>query len=251
MDTTRLEAFSDGVFAMAITLLVLDLHVPLGVRGHLLAALAHQWPSYASYVISFFVIGIIWVNHHAMFHHIVRVDRPILFLNLLLLLFVAVIPFTTAVLAEYIRSQNDSAAAGVMYSGVMILISVSFTGMWVWAAADRRLLHPRVEYPAARSAIRRSSVGMIVYTIALALALMNAAVMLAFHFAIDSITSLNRSLLHRCARSRSHTARQHLAGRAPKWDQTRSPSDCRLERPRTRGQPVSLGSRGNENVRPS
>jgi uncharacterized membrane protein len=98
MPTTRLEAFSDGVFAIAITILVLNLRVPPpalahgGRLGHLLLGL---WPNYASYVVSFLVIGIIWVNHHVLFHHVGRVDRPLLFVNLLLLLFVVAIPFPT------------------------------------------------------------------------------------------------------------------------------------------------------------
>lgn len=101
VEKTRLEAFSDGVFAVAITLLVLDLRVPRDAQpGGLGHALNDLWPNYASYVVSFFIIGIIWVNHHAMLGFIRRVDRTLLFLNLLLLLFIALIPFPTALLAE-------------------------------------------------------------------------------------------------------------------------------------------------------
>jgi uncharacterized membrane protein len=103
MRTSRLEAFSDGVFAIAITLLVLDLAVPPvteAERDGLWAALGHEWPSYFAYLVSFLVIGIIWINHHTMLTLVERVDRPVLFANLLLLLTVSVIPFPTRLLAE-------------------------------------------------------------------------------------------------------------------------------------------------------
>jgi len=99
-DTNRTEAFSDGVLAIAITLLVLDLSVPArNDHGSLARALAHEWPAYGSYVTSFLVIGIIWVNHHAIFELIGRVDRIAMFLNLLLLMTVVTIPYTTHLLA--------------------------------------------------------------------------------------------------------------------------------------------------------
>ncbi|TML58662.1 MAG: DUF1211 domain-containing protein, partial [Actinobacteria bacterium] len=104
METTRLETFSDGVFAIAITLLVLLFDVPDVSRGQSLAhALAHQWPSYASYAVSFVTIGIIWVNHHTLFRHIVRVDRVFLFINIGFLMTVAFLPYPTAVVARFIR----------------------------------------------------------------------------------------------------------------------------------------------------
>src|SRR5205085_2423787 len=94
MGTARLEAFSDGVLAIAATLLVLELRVP-EAGGDLAAALASQWPSYVVYVVSFLTIGIIWVNHHSLLAHVRRVDRPLLFLNLWLLLTISLIPFPT------------------------------------------------------------------------------------------------------------------------------------------------------------
>src|SRR6201992_2175879 len=89
----RVEAFSDGVLAVAITLLVLDLHVDTGGSESLAHQLGDKWPSFAAYVVSFFVIGVIWVNHHALFSLIASVDRTLLFYNLLLLMFVTTIPF--------------------------------------------------------------------------------------------------------------------------------------------------------------
>ena len=99
METTRAEAFSDGVFAIAITLLVLDLRVP--DPGHLTtAALLGAWPHYFAYVVSFLTIGIMWMNHHTIMGHVARVDRPLLVINLLLLMGVVAIPFPTALVAE-------------------------------------------------------------------------------------------------------------------------------------------------------
>jgi uncharacterized membrane protein len=96
LSTSRTEAFSDGVFAIAATLLVLELKVPHVEPGGLWDALLEQWPSYATYVVSFLIIGIIWVNHHAVMERIRRVNRRLLFMNLVFLMVVAVIPFPTA-----------------------------------------------------------------------------------------------------------------------------------------------------------
>jgi uncharacterized membrane protein len=104
MDKARLEAFSDGVFAVAITLLALDLGVAGPGNGRLSHQLAQRWPAYAAYVVSFFIIGITWVNHHALLRSFAATDRTLLFLNLLLLLFVVAIPFGTSTMATYLRS---------------------------------------------------------------------------------------------------------------------------------------------------
>jgi uncharacterized membrane protein len=128
-DTGRTEAFSDGVLAIAVTLLVLDLHVPLSNVLHepLAVALADEWPAYAAYVTSFLIIGIIWVNHHAVFELVGRVDRRVLFLNLLLLMAVVAIPFATALLSEYLLAGNGNArTAALVYSAVMLVMSFGF-----------------------------------------------------------------------------------------------------------------------------
>jgi len=102
MDTRRAEAFSDGVFAIAITLLVLGLHLPgAGPQGHSLTyQLVHAWPQYFAYVVSFLTIGIMWMNHHTLLAHVNRVNRPLLVLNLLLLMGVVAIPFPTELVAS-------------------------------------------------------------------------------------------------------------------------------------------------------
>ena len=131
----RLEAFSDGVFAIAITLLVLETPVPSVDQGGLADALLDQWPVYAAYVVSFAIIGIIWINHHSVFGYIERVDRGLLFLNLNLLLWVALIPWPTSLLAEYMQSGgSDERAAALVYASTMTLMGASFGGMWLYIA---------------------------------------------------------------------------------------------------------------------
>ena len=149
----RLEAFSDGVFAVAITLLVLDLRVPnAGPGQHDLAhRLLHLWPNYAAYVVSFLVIGIVWVNHHDLFRRVRGVDRRLHFLNLLLLALVALIPFPTAVLAENLRSPHDSHAAAVAYAIVMTFVGLAFVGIWAYLASEPQLLDERHDAAYARA----------------------------------------------------------------------------------------------------
>src|ERR671936_985379 len=122
MDRGRLEAFSDGVFAVAITLLALDLALPGPGRdnGPLLGQVGAHWPSFVAYLISFFTIGIIWVNHHAVLDNIAHVDRKLLFLNLVLLLFVVALPFATGTMAEYLTaSDQDARNAMLLYALVL------------------------------------------------------------------------------------------------------------------------------------
>ena len=121
-ETSRVEAFSDGVFAIAITLLILDVHVPSASQGNLGAALIRQWPTYVAYLISFAFIGIMWVNHHRLFNHIRRSDNRLLFLNLLLLLGVTVVPFPTALLAAHADAADRTVAAAV-FNGTYVALA--------------------------------------------------------------------------------------------------------------------------------
>ena len=185
-DTARLETFSDGVLAIAITLLVLDLKVPAreALHGSLAQALADQWPSYVAYLVSFLVIGIIWVNHHAMFTLIARVDRSLLFLNLLLLLVVAATPFPTALLAEYLSAGRDSHVAAAVYSATMLGMSIAFTLLWDNVTRTGHLLHKHVDRLAARAAMRRFGVGLVIYVGTIGLSFVNAVVTLGAHLVI-------------------------------------------------------------------
>ena len=135
--TSRLEAFSDGVFAIAITLLVLDLKVP--EEPPLLDALLHQWPVYVAYVVSFLFILIMWMNHHRMFESIARVDSTFMLLNGLLLLGITVVPYPTSILSRYVLTDEQSVATAI-YSGWFLLLAVCFNVMWRYAAGNDRLL---------------------------------------------------------------------------------------------------------------
>src|SRR4051795_424087 len=126
MSKARIEAFSDAVIAVAITLLALDLRVPdPGSPGSLAHHLGQQWPNYAAYVVSFLTIGIIWINHHAMVHRLRQVDHTFLILNLLLLLTIGVLPFSTSLVAAYLGEQGEHVAAAV-YAGSLLAMSCAF-----------------------------------------------------------------------------------------------------------------------------
>jgi uncharacterized membrane protein len=118
MSTNRMEAFSDGVFAIAITLLVLEIHVPEPGAGESLGReLLAQWPSYAAFVVPFLTIGVIWINHHAMVRRLRVTDHSILIWNLLLLMTVSALPFTTALMAAYLKQGEGESLAAAVYSG--------------------------------------------------------------------------------------------------------------------------------------
>jgi uncharacterized membrane protein len=187
-ETGRTEAFSDGVLAIAVTLLVLGLHVPLSnaLREPLAVALAHEWPAYAAYVTSFLIIGIIWVNHHAVFELVGRVDRSVLFLNLLLLMAVVAIPFATALLSEYLLAGNGNARiAALVYSAIMLVMSFGFALLHTFIALHPVLLADGVDPGAVRgSIVRFSAVGIGLYIVTLVIAVVSAPACLAAHFVI-------------------------------------------------------------------
>src|SRR3954447_15493560 len=137
MSKARLEAFSDGVFAIAITLLVLEIKVPPSGGAEALAhGLWELWPSYVGFAVSFITIGIIWVNHHVVLTTIESVDRALLFKNLLLLLTVSFIPFPTAVMAEYLRADSGENLAAAFYAGSFFVMGLAFRQIWPGAARN-------------------------------------------------------------------------------------------------------------------
>ena len=172
MDRSRLEAFSDGVFAVAITLLALNLAVA-GPEGHdpLAKQLYDKWPAFLAYLISFFMIGIIWVNHHALVRQITKVDRTLLFLNLVLLLFVVLIPFSTSTMADYFtRHDWDTQVAMMIYGGVFLGMSIGFSAMFEWTLHGQRVyqpLPPERHWPARVRFVG----GALVYVVAILIAL--------------------------------------------------------------------------------
>ena len=167
--------FSDGVIAIAITLLVLQIRVPQSEQGDLLDALLDQWPSYIAFIISFVVIGIMWVSHHSMFERIATVDRRLLFLNLMLLLGIAFLPFPTALLATYVQDGGHNASiSAAIYSGTMCLIGVFFYFMWVHLERRPHLLVEGITIEQIRRAEQKSLVGPIVYGLSIGVAFISA-----------------------------------------------------------------------------
>lgn len=171
--TGRLEAFSDGVIAIAITLLIIEVRVPEVEEG-LARALLDQWPRYVSYVVSFLTIGIAWVNHHALFARIHRVTRALLFLNLLVLMAIAFLPFPTALLGEYLAAGHDQRAAAVVYSLNMTAINLAFAVIWVYLIRRPQLVEAASRVHLYRF-LGRSAVGVAGYAAAVGLALLDRA----------------------------------------------------------------------------
>jgi uncharacterized membrane protein len=174
VETGRLEAFSDGVFAVAITLLALNLAVSGPGHGPLGQQLARHWPAFAAYAVSFLTIGIIWVNHHALVRNFAKIDRPVLFLNLLLLFFVISIPFATQTIAEYLtRGWPDAALAAAIYQGVFLGMSVVF-GVLFWWSIRRSHLKVPLSGGRARAALVRFAGGNLAYAAAIGIAYLSA-----------------------------------------------------------------------------
>jgi uncharacterized membrane protein len=184
VETGRLEAFSDGVFAIAITLLVLELHLPDTGTGSLSHALAHEWPQFAAYLTSFLIIGIMWVNHHSMFRQIARTDRTLLFLNLLLLLWTGLLPFPTELIARYLRAPGpDAHIAAAVYSLNLTLAAIAFSLIWAHAVRSRLVEQPMTSRQQWHS-IARFSVGTLVYAATIGLSFLSAPITLAVQFVI-------------------------------------------------------------------
>jgi uncharacterized membrane protein len=191
--TNRLEAFSDGVFAIAITLLVLELNVPAG--DHLWHDLKEEWPSFAAFFVSFWVIGIIWVNHHGVLDHLARANRPLLYLNLLLLLTVIFIPFPTALLAEHLKSGADEEVAAVVYSGAFFAMALAYGLLWTYMTRHRELLGVELSDEEIRRTSVRFLIGNPIYGVAVAFAFISPAIvlviigLLAVYYAVAGMQS--------------------------------------------------------------
>ena len=145
MSTERLETFADGVFAIAATLLILDVTADARNGERLAHSLEHAWPQYAAYAISFLTIGIIWVNHHACFDQIGRADRRFLFINVVFLACVAFIPFPTHLVAEHLR-DGDLRAAAIAYGVTLVATALGFAALWYYAALGRRLIREDADH---------------------------------------------------------------------------------------------------------
>jgi uncharacterized membrane protein len=163
MSKGRVEAFSDGVFAVAATLLIFNIQIDKTAPGGLLAALLAAWPKYAAYVASFLTIGVMWMNHHGLFERIHRLDRALLFLNLLLLMAIVFLPFSTAELGSNILVPRDANTAASLYGLNAFVIAVFFSAVWTYALTHPGLLAPDVDREAAMRSWPRFSVGLVAY----------------------------------------------------------------------------------------
>jgi uncharacterized membrane protein len=192
MNKSRVEAFSDGVFAIAITLLVLTIAQPTNYRdlGHQLAT---RWPSFAAYVVSFLMIGIMWLNHHSLFSSFERIDRGLFYLNLLLLLTITFLPYPTGVLGEALARGHGAQTAAVFYGVTMAVNAYAWTALWLYGSHRRRLLHASFPEEERGLATLLFNIGVVMYTLAIGVAFLNAyaflAVQAAFglYYALDPV----------------------------------------------------------------
>jgi uncharacterized membrane protein len=183
-DTGRLETFADGVIAIAITLLILEVKVPSVGGAALGHALTHQWPSYAGYLVSFLTIGVIWVNHHHMFKLIERTNHAFLMMNVVFLMTIAFLPWPTALVASNIRDPIARRPATLVYGLTMVAIAIMFNVVWRYASGRGRLLHPSVTLKAIEQSRRGYMVGPIVYSIATLLAFADPFISLGIFVAL-------------------------------------------------------------------
>jgi uncharacterized membrane protein len=201
MDSRRAESFSDGVFAVAITVLVFNL-LPIAdrtARRLTVTGLAHYWPAYVAYVVSFLTIGIMWLNHHTMLAQVSKVDRPVLVLNVFLLMGVVAIPFPTALVADHVTGSagtNGARVAAVTYGLVMIAISVGYASMWIYLAAHQQVLGARRRIHRPRLSTFRFTIGNAGYLAGTLIALFSPVValiifgLLAVYYMVEHLPSL-------------------------------------------------------------
>ena len=196
--TGRTEAFSDGVFAIAITLLILEISVPESAFDDLWSGIVDQWPSYLAYATSFTTIGGIWAAHHGIFRRLRYVNRELMLINLLLLMAVAFLPFPTKLMAEALNDTGATRAAVIFYGGTLLAISLLLSIMWASAARDRRVLRSEVSEKeiSAIALATAPSIGLYLAIIALAIFAPRAAV---FGYLVVAIVALLRTRGDRAA----------------------------------------------------
>ncbi|MDQ2731967.1 MAG: TMEM175 family protein [Armatimonadota bacterium] len=190
-ETGRIEAFSDGMFAIAMTLLVLDLKVP-PVMDHgprLLPLLLKQWPSYVAFLTSFAFIGIMWINHHRLFSLIQRSDHGLLLLNGLLLLGVTIIPFPTQLLATYVGHRDQNVAA-MVYNGVYVFLALFFNLLWRYASHNNRLLDERADPQSVRAITQAYALGPLFYLATFVISIFSVPVSLVANLLLAAFFAL-------------------------------------------------------------
>lgn len=180
LSTNRLEAFSDGVFAVAITLLVLNLQVPqIGasmVSSKLTSELGLLWPKFLIYALSFVVVGIYWVGHHNTFHYIIRSDRTLLWINLLLMMCIVFIPFPTALIGQYPEQQISV----VIYASTLVITGLMLQLLWWYATSGYRLVEREIDPQLVQRATRRNVIGPLIYLLAIGISFLSVQASLIF-----------------------------------------------------------------------
>jgi uncharacterized membrane protein len=192
-----MEAFSDGVFAIAATLLVLEFAVKSGDYAPPLGKqLLHLWPSYLAYLTSFITIGIIWMNHHFCVETIARADRTLMFLNLLLLLTVAFLPFPTRLVADYLQKPGEQTAV-YAYSATFIVMSVIYNLWWRYASTNRKLIGASVPDSTVRGITRAFNPGVPIYAATFIVAVFSPLASVFLTFAIAAFYLPSGALFER------------------------------------------------------
>jgi uncharacterized membrane protein len=196
VETGRVEAFSDGVFAIAITLLILAVGIEQSLAGGSLRhQLLHLWPAYIAYAVSFLTVGIMWVNHHQVFRHFERVDRPLLLLNIVLLMFISFTPFPTRVVADNAQDPGNRQAAAVLYGLTMTFTAICFFSVWYYGS--RRLLRADTDMREVSGITRSYLPGAPTYALATALAFVSSIASLIMFGAIAIFYAISSSFFGR------------------------------------------------------
>jgi len=191
-ETGRTEAFSDGVFAIAITLLVLDIGIPGEEFDDLWSAIFHEWPAYLGYVTSFLTIGAIWLAHHAVFRRLRYANASVMRVNLLLLMAVSFLPFPTRLVAEAIRDESAERAAAIFYGLALLAIALLLSALWGVVARDRELLVPEVSDEEVNAILLASTPSIGFYAGAIGVAVV-APQVAAFGYLLIAVVAVLRA----------------------------------------------------------
>jgi uncharacterized membrane protein len=168
LTSNRIEGLADGIFGFAMTLLVVNLIIPRGLpREQLASILSGQVSSFYAYALSFLLLGSFWVTHHHQFHYISRSDDMHAWINILMLLFVALMPFSTSLLANY----SGTELSGVLFGGNLVMLGLFMSANWIYATSRRRLVRPDVEVEVIAAGVRRSFVTPTVAAIVIVVSL--------------------------------------------------------------------------------
>lgn len=173
LGTNRIEAFSDGVFAVAITLLVLNLQVPQLAASVVSRELPHTlfelWPKLLSYALSFVIVGIYWVGHHNTFHYIIQSDRILLWINLLLMMCIVFIPFPTALIGQYPEQQISV----VIYASTLVITGLVLQLLWWYATSSKHLVDREIDPYLVQRATRRNVTAPLIYLLAIGISFLS------------------------------------------------------------------------------